>query len=187
MNTHPYIIQASHKQSAVQRWTGRLLTLLCWGLWCWLWWPYAASLWPHHATGLLAVKALSPLSTASAPALLLHHASALLATCAALVLWAVVHKHRHSHAERRQQAATVTVADLAHALDLQPAVLRRGRLLQCMVAHHHESGGLKQVESADNRWLDTEAWTRWQAQPVAEVPMAFTPTVPPEPALAEAA
>lgn len=167
MKTHPFIIQASHKQSAVQRWTGRLLTLLFWGLWSWLWWPYLSRMLPASVLDFLAASGLPPASATSATGLLLFHTGALFVACAALVLWAVVHTRRYGNGERRQQASLVTVTELSSQLGLAPMVLQRGRLLQRMVAHHHDSGGLKQVDNADDHKRVAEVWHIWHQQPAA--------------------
>lgn len=149
MKTPSLIIHASHNQSPVQRWTGRLLTLLCWGLWIWLWLWHLPAHWLSVGQGWQWLQAASPNLPGPDLQALARHGTAIGLVGAALLLWALVHRLRFREACRRLEAPTTTLDELAARVGLSAAQLRHGRHMRRIVVHHHHSGGLQRLENLD--------------------------------------
>lgn len=164
-NRSSLIIDARENQSTVQRWTGWIITLVCWTLWIWLWWPYA-----NDALPLDRLFSAVPLSVPAPPPArgprldyLFDQAGLILLAGALLVLWALVHTWRFAGVTRRQRVQPINPEQLARTIGLSTESLEQGRRSQRLIAHHHTEGGLKTLEIGDQGWTPPSNWGDWKA------------------------
>lgn len=131
------IIHAHHTLSRWRRWLSWSMTLLCWVLWLFLWWPVVAFLlgasWTTHPHWFS----------------LRGYAAVAAALGALLVLWARVNLWRFRAHEQRRLVRDVTPEELARDLGLTQTALLRGRSARILVVHHYPAGGIASLVSAD--------------------------------------
>lgn len=159
MKPSSLIIHASHNQSLTQRWTSRLLTLLCWSLWIWLWLWHLPSHWLALDQGWQWLQAVSPSLPGLDRQTLVRHGTAVALVGATLLLWALVHRLRYRETCRRLETPTTTLDELAARVGLSASQLHLGRHMQRIVVHHHHSGGMERLENVDQALAERESTT----------------------------
>ncbi|TDR76621.1 poly-beta-1,6-N-acetyl-D-glucosamine biosynthesis protein PgaD [Paludibacterium purpuratum] len=142
---HDLIIEARHVLTLRQRALSWLLTLLGWGIWCYLWLPALAL-----ALVLNFDPDIQPGSGNLRESLdiLLIYGSIAVGLGGALVLWSRINLWRFSGMDRRSPIANASLAEIADDLALSFSMLKSGQEGKIVVVHHGPEGGIIGIDVA---------------------------------------